>query len=247
MESYSHEFYDELSDTALPSARRIVPLIRDMLSVDSVVDIGCGSGGWLSVFRDSGASRVLGIDGDWLNEQQLLIPTACFRRMPLGERLPIDEQFDLAICLEVAEHLPASRADSLVFDLCQLAPVVLFSAAIPFQGGVNHINEQWPSYWADRFEHLGYRTIDVFRLSLWEDTEVTWWYKQNLLLFAAEGSLAENYKLAEAQKLTQCPPLRLIHPDKYLATARDTNPSIGKWLRRGPQAFRASLAKRLAR
>lgn len=247
MEAYSFEFYEELSDTALPSARRVVPLVRELLPVSSVVDVGCGNGSWLSVFREAGALRILGIDGDWPSERQLLIPAACFRRLPLHQSIDTEEVFDLALCLEVAEHFPPDRADSLVADLCRLAPVVLFSAAIPYQGGLNHINEQWPAYWADRFERNGYRTIDVFRLQLWEDTEVTWWYKQNLLLFATEASLAANPKLAEAQKVTQSPPLRLIHPEKYLATARDAQPSVGKWLRRGPQAFRASLAKRRAK
>lgn len=247
MEPYSQAFYDDLQDTALPSARRIVPIIRDLLPVTSVVDVGCGSGSWLVVFQESGVARILGIDGEWLDTRQLLIPVDCFRHEPLHQGLEIDARFDIALCLEVAEHFHSDRADSLVADLCRLAPVVLFSAAIPFQGGVNHFNEQWPEYWAERFESRGYRTIDALRLRLWDDTEVTWWYKQNLLLFATEETLAANLNLEKAHQVTQRPPLRLVHPDKYLATSRDAAPSFGKWLRRGPSAFRTSLAKRFVR
>jgi hypothetical protein len=68
---------------------------------------------------------------------------------PLGERFlphdiatPLPEhlvgRFDLAVCLEVAEHLPPERAESFIRELCDLAPVVLFSAAIPGQGGTGH-------------------------------------------------------------------------------------------------------------
>jgi len=215
-----------------------------MMQIGSVADVGCGNGSWLSVFRESGVSRILGVDGDWIEIDRLLIPSECFRRVRLDQDLGIGECFDLAVSLEVAEHLPADRADSFVAGLCQLAPVVLFSAAVPYQGGLNHVNEQWPDYWAERFARQGYRPIDTIRFAVWEDRDVTWWYKQNLLLFANDEVLIQNEKLAKAHNASSQPPLRLVHPDRYEMMARDVAPSLGKWLRRGPQAFRASLAKR---
>jgi hypothetical protein len=59
--------------------------------------------------------------------------------------------FDLAICLEVAEHLPPEAAEGFIDSLTRLAPVVLFSAAITFQVGNQHLNGQWPDYWATLF------------------------------------------------------------------------------------------------
>ena len=132
---YDRKFFDDLTDTALPSARKIVPLLREMMPIDSVVDVGCGNGSWLSVFRESGVGKILGVDGDWIEIDRLLIPAECFRRVRLDEDLGIDERFDLAVSLEVAEHLPAVRADDFVAGLCRLAPVVVFSAAAPYQGG----------------------------------------------------------------------------------------------------------------
>ena len=247
MQRYDRQFYDDLTDTALPSARRIVPLLQEMMPVDSVVDLGCGNGAWLSVFRERGASRILGIEGDWIDETQLLIPTDCFRRARLEAPFEVEGTFDLSMSLEVAEHLPPDRADGFVDTLCGLAPVVLFSAAIPFQGGQNHFNEQWPDYWAELFARRGYRPVDTLRLAVWEDREVEWWYKQNLLIFANDAALAAHPKLAAAQRATALPLLRLVHTDRYLIMARDLRPSLGKWLRRGPKALRRSLAKRRAK
>ena len=56
-------------------------------------------------------------------------------------------RFDLALCLDVTEHLPRECADPLVTLLTSLAPVVAFSAAIPVQDSYNHVNCQWPAYW----------------------------------------------------------------------------------------------------
>jgi len=244
MQSYDQGFYEDLTDTALPSARKVVPLLREMMQIDSVIDVGCGNGSWLSVFRESGVDRILGIDGDWIETDRLIIPSECFRRVRLDQGFGLGERFDLAVSLEVAEHLPADRADGFVTGLCQLAPVILFSAAVPYQGGLNHVNEQWPDFWAERFARQGYRPIDTIRFAVWEDPEVTWWYKQNLLIFANDNALAQNEELAKAHDANSRPPLRLVHPDRYEMMARDVTPSFGKWLRRGPQAIRASLAKR---
>jgi len=243
MERYDRKFYDDLRDTALPSASCIAPILRGLMTIDSVVDVGCGNGAWLAAFAEAGASRILGVDGAWIESDQLLIPRECFRRLPLSEPVVLAERFDLAMSLEVAEHLPPERAAAFVSELCALAPVVLFSAAIPEQGGLNHVNEQWPEYWADLFRGSGYLAIDTLRFLLWDDPGVTWWYKQNLLIFADPEALAVHPRLAAAQTATRTPLLALVHPERYMMAVRDARPSFGKWLRRGPLALQASLAK----
>ena len=244
MDRYDHGFYDDLRNTALPSARRIVPMLRDLVQIDSVVDVGCGDGSWLSVFRENGVARILGLDGEWIDDSLLRIPMEDFRCARLDEPLRVTDSFDLAMSLEVAEHLPPERASDFVAELCGMGPVVLFSAAIPRQGGVNHVNEQWPAYWADFFAEQGFQAIDVLRLAVWDDPEVTWWYKQNLLLFANAQALTDNPPLAAAQARSRTPPLSLVHPDKFMLTAREARPSFSRWLRKAPQAVRLSLAKR---
>ena len=139
-----------------------------------------------------------------MRDDQLLIPTDRFLRCRVGETLPVEERFDLAISLEVAEHLPQTHAAAFVGELTRLAPAVLFSAAIPGQGGLNHVNEQWPDYWAALFEAQGFQPIDTLRWRIWGDDQITWWYKQNLLLFAADDALAANPRLGGGVEIP-CP------------------------------------------
>jgi len=148
------------------------------------VDIGCGTGSWLASFVANGVHDVLGFDGDWVNTAQLKIPVERFVRQDLTSPVAMDRRFDLAMCLEVAEHLPAGRAHSLVRDLTRLASCVLFSAAVPGQGGTNHVNEQFLSYWAEYFEQEGFVPINLIRPLIWADDKVEWWYRQNLIIFA---------------------------------------------------------------
>jgi hypothetical protein len=243
MTGYSDQFYRDLESTALPSARRIVPILVDLIAPKSVVDFGCGDGSWLSVFREHGASRVLGYDGEWVDERLLRIPLSDFRRTKLDRPIVADDRFDLAMSLEVAEHLPESRAPGFVAELTAVAPVVLFSAAIPQQGGLHHVNEQWPSYWAALFASRDYRALDILRWQVWNDPQVTWWYKQNLLLFAHDTALQTNRKLREALDAAPQEPRAVVHPEKYLDAVRLSRPGFGRWLKMAPDTFRRSFAR----
>src|SRR5262245_27058351 len=160
MESYSRTYYETVHGQVRDSACEVVPLVVDLLHPRRVVDVGCGTGTWLAAFAEHGATEVLGLDGEYVDRALLDIPADCF--VPADLTQPVHQlgRYDLALCLEVAEHLPASRAEGLVSDLTNLAPVVLFSAAIPLQGGVNHVNEQWPEYWAGLFRDRGFVPID---------------------------------------------------------------------------------------
>jgi hypothetical protein len=100
--------------------------------------------------------------------------------------------------LEVAEHIHPEAAAIFVDSLVRLAPVILFSAAIPGQGGVNHVNEQWSEYWVERFEQRGYEVIDCIRKKLWQNKGVLWSYAQNILLFVWKDCL-ENYSLLKRE------------------------------------------------
>jgi hypothetical protein len=116
----------------------------------------------------------------------LRIPRDRFQAFDLTESLRLERRFDLALSLETAEHLPESRGESFVQDLCRLAPAVFFSAAIPKQGGLDHKNEQWPAYWEERFRACGYTPVDCVRDEVWGDERVLWWYAQNAILFVSE-------------------------------------------------------------
>jgi SAM-dependent methyltransferase len=228
---YTDEFYRDHREASLRSARVIVPLVLRLVQPRSVVDVGCGTGTWLSVFREHGVTDVLGMDGEWVDPAGLAIPEARFRAVDARRPLPVDRRFDLAVSLEVAEHLPAECAAGFVDSLTRLAPVVLFSAAVPFQGGTGHVNEQWPEYWVEHFARGGFAVIDGVRKAIWQESDVAAYYAQNTLLFADRAHAARMPSLSRELERTVTSQLSLVHPRMYLkavaemrrlhATARD--------------------------
>jgi SAM-dependent methyltransferase len=207
--AYNSTFFETQRQGSLRSAKIVVPLVSELVQPHSVVDVGCGVGTWLSLFKDHGAARILGIDGAYIDSSSLLIPRDCFRAVDLNHPVDIDEKFDLAVCLEVAEHLSKTSAEGLIRFLVRLAPVILFSAALPMQGGTHHVNEQWPEYWAALFKRFGYTQIDAVRKFIWKNPQVEWWYRQNVFLFVREDSIGSYAGLNEARSETD--DLVLVH------------------------------------
>jgi len=212
---YDGEFYAAQIAGSARSARVVVPLVLTLVrDVKSVIDVGCGTGVWLSIFKETGVTRVMGLDGSYVKENGLLeIEDEEFLEVDFERELPVLERFSLCVCLEVLEHLTEGVAATMVRQLCSLADVVLFSAALPGQGGTNHINERWPSYWVERFQREGYRPLDILRGRLWNNALVEWWYRQNILLFANEQGLA---RISHLDALVSEPgslaPLDIVHP-----------------------------------
>lgn len=184
---YSQEFFAINRSGSLQSAKQMVPPILELIKPRSVIDVGCGIGTWASVFLDYGLTDVLGIDGSWVKQESMMIPAENFRANDLTDPSPLDKRFDLAISLEVAEHLPRNSADEFVNFLSTLSDVVIFSAAVPQQGGIDHINEQWPTYWAEKFLSRGYQPYDVIRPIFWNNNDVEWWYAQNSIVYVRSG------------------------------------------------------------
>src|SRR5215207_6600670 len=123
---YSSNYFSERSARALASARAIVPVILRYTTPRSVLDVGCARGEWLKAFQEQGVAHVQGLDGDYVDPAQLLIPHSCFRAADLNRLTEIETGFDLAVCLEVAEHLSPSGGLPLVGNLVKAAPLVLF-------------------------------------------------------------------------------------------------------------------------
>ena len=165
-----------------PSAVAIVDLVLQYLCPTSVVDVGCGTGVFLEEFEKRGTDTILGLDGP--ATKTVFRPDGSnFLAADLTARVELDRRFDLALCLEVAEHLPAESANCLVETLTDLAPVILFSAAHPAQGGQDHVNERWPVYWYRRFAQRGYVALDILRGPLSDRPRVLDCYRQNLVLY----------------------------------------------------------------
>jgi SAM-dependent methyltransferase len=241
---YTPEFFARIRDGSLTSARRVVPIVADLVAPRSVIDVGCGEGAWLTAFAEQNVNDLLGIDGDYVDSDALMIPEASFRAADLASPLELARTFDLALSLEVAEHLPPTVAAGFVRSLSALAPAVLFSAAIPGQLGTDHLNERWPSYWAGLFAEQGFIAFDVVRPSVWDDAEVLWWYAQNILLYVREASLLDERltrRFAHARGL----PRDLVHPRLY-NVLRDRTETTRELLPKLPPALARSLRFRLS-
>ncbi len=216
----------------------------NLLNPKSVVDVGCGLGSWLAVFREHGVSEVLGVDGDWVDRGFLRMPLDSFLVHDLTTPLRIDKQFDLVVSLEVGEHLPAESADTFVDSLTNLGPAILFSSAVPFQGGTGHVNEQWPDYWVDRFSAHGYRVIDCVRRSVWTDERVEFCYAQNTLVLARDEVIDSRPGLQEALHCSG--PISIVHPRLLTAVMQPKPPPTMRELVRAlPSAASNALRHRL--
>lgn len=227
---YTQEFFDCMDKLGLSSARAVVPLLLQWHPTQRVVDVGCGRGAWLFAFQEAGVSHIQGIDGPWVDTNQLLIPKECFQASRLDQIRPDSlpkSQFDLALCLEVGEHLPASQSAGLVQNLTSMAPVVLFSSAIPGQEGTDHINEQWPDFWEALFKKHNYTRLDPLRHRIWRDERVAWYYQQNLFVYVSEKTLSDSPQWQEELRLTQSSPLTLLHP-KILSPQRSLRRALIK-------------------
>ena len=201
------------AERAERSARVVVPLLLELIPSRSAVDLGCGTGAWLQVLADHGASDVVGVDGPYIDRSQLRIPADRFVAADLTAPPPLGRTFDLALSLEAAHYAREESAETMVAWLTSVAPAVYFSAAVPHQPGGPGQNRQWPSYWSDLFFQKGFRCHDVLRSRLWEHPGVDWWYAQNGLLFVRESVEIAGFATARA--------LPLVHPELLALVAEE--------------------------
>lgn len=211
------ELLEEIVENALSSAEIIVPILIDLINPNSVIDIGCGLGAWLTVFQKHNIKRIIGIDGNYVDRNKLLISKENFFSVDLCYPFTVDERFDLAICLEVAEHLPRSSANGFICSITKLAPIILFSAAVPGQWGIHHVNNQWPDYWQDLFNKAGYLMLDPIRPIIWKDQRVSWYYRQNCFLVIKKSIIEMNNKYKEWLEIDSKNDMLLISRDVLAA------------------------------
>lgn len=169
------------------AAEEVLPYLFNLIKPHSVIDFGCGTGSWLKIAKQLGAKKILGIDGVHVNKEMLCINEGEFLQHNLTLPLTIEGRYDLAMCLEVVEHLPEEAADNAISLITASADILLFSAAIPGQGGQFHLNEQWPDYWQNKLKAHGFLPCDNLRQKFWDNDNVEWWYKQNMVLYVKPG------------------------------------------------------------
>jgi SAM-dependent methyltransferase len=213
---YDRHFFEWQRDGSRRSAAEILPFVFDLCQPQSVCDLGCGSGAWLSVAKLLGATRILGVDGPHVEPSSQLIDPSEFQTHNLEQPLSWPARFDLALCLEVAEHLEPHFAGQIIETLVNAAPVVLFSAATPGQGGRHHVNEQPASYWLRKFEMHAYRAHDCIRPLVWDNPRVDYWYAQNTFLFVHASWCPRFARIANTMRTSGTPFINLIHPRRLL-------------------------------
>jgi SAM-dependent methyltransferase len=221
--NYSPEFYAGVISGMQQSAARVVPLVVERLQPKSVIDLGCGRGAWVKAFLERGVEKVVGVDGPWAPQAGLLVPEANFQCADLERDLPDLGRFDCGVSLEVAEHLSVQAGRRLVAYLTSRCDVVVFSAAIPGQGGTDHITERWQTYWVSIFAEHGYAPATWLRDAIWSDPQVEPWYSQNVLVFSNASDAAAQRPIGN---------LDVVHPRMYQmkleenAKLRNLDPSV---------------------
>lgn len=213
---YEKGFYSNQRGGSLAAARRILPSVLQVVRPASVIDVGCGVGTWLAACEELAVGRRVGIEGNWVSSVDFLDESAELVLRDLEEPFRLDERFDLAISLEVAEHLSPARGESFVNDLCSLSNSVFFSAAVPGQGGLNHVHERWHDYWAAVFRSRSFRPLDIVRPRYWDHSDIPIHYRQNAFLYLHESIWEEAVDAAGALKEIRSWPMNLVHQEMHL-------------------------------
>ena len=242
---YSTRYHSQNTTFSLESAKEIVPLLLKLIEPGSVIDVGCGLGSWLSIFQKHHISDILGVDGDFISRRSLLIPEKSFLAHDLTSPLELERKFDLVLSLEVAEHLPEKIAGVFVQSLVDLGEVILFSAAIPFQGGTGHINEKWQDYWAERFSKHGYKAVDCIRPRIWNMPNVASYYAQNILLYVKESKLDKYVHLMKRVDPLPSGTLSIVHPRMWLQMADPKQRRFSRSMRELSTVLMASISRKL--
>lgn len=199
---YDALFYRYQREGSLRSARVVLPMVANACAINSILDIGCGAGAWLSVANAIGLQDIAGVDGNYVDRSLLLFDPASFTPYDISKLFEMGRKFDLVQCMEVAEHVPEAYATTLVRNIVHHGRLVIFSAAVPGQGGENHINEQPYEYWRNLFSLHGYRLFDFVRPRTIKNRDVEPWYRYNLLLFAHDSVI---HRLPNEVAITRVP------------------------------------------
>jgi len=209
---YDDVFYKKQIDGSVRSAMAVLGHLFKYYTPTSMLDIGCGRGAWLASAERLGVETLHGLDGSWVKSDELMSSNIIYSPVDMEESIVINMKYDLAISVEVAEHLTEKAARKFVEALCAASDVVLFSAAVKCQGGENHVNEQRQSYWVALFAENGYRCIDFIRPLVWNNSEVCPWYRQNTLIYVNQTreDLVDIFGKSADEPL-----IDVIHPEMF--------------------------------
>jgi SAM-dependent methyltransferase len=226
---FQNEFFDYMDPGSRRSARSIVSLLAAKLKPKSVLDVGCGRGVWLSEWRRLGIVDCIGVDGPYVDRANLAVPSECFVAADVSRPLNFNRHFDIVQSLEVAQCIDSAHAEAFVDSLCRHGELIMFSAAVPGQGGERHVNEQPLEYWRKKFATRGYITFDWIRPTISGVLQIEPWYRYNSLLFASDRAAAKLSPDIRATRIPAEAPIAEIAPLSWRmrnATLRSLPPGV---------------------
>ncbi|MDQ8195569.1 methyltransferase domain-containing protein [Coraliomargarita sp. SDUM461004] len=235
MANYDSAFFDYVNSGALKSAEALLPILNEPLQPKSILDAGCGQGGWLTVWKKLGAHTVLGIDGDYVVREELLVEPSEFTPIDLSKPFNLERRFDLVQSLEVGEHLPTQSSADFIASLVKHSDFILFSAAARGQGGDSHVNEQDYDFWRKLFASHDYVAIDYLRPKIIDNQDIEAWYRYNPFLYVARNRVTEL-----PQTLQDC----IIPDDQAL---KDLSPALYQFRKSIVRLLPVSIATKIAK
>jgi SAM-dependent methyltransferase len=192
---------------------RMLRRVSEYQPINSVADLGCGLGYWYTGAKEFGTEEYMGYDIPEVDVSERFMPAEKFTACDLSEAYWPKVKYDICCATEVAEHLPYDCAREFVRNTTRFSDVVLFSAAIPYQSGKGHVNENWVAFWNSMFKDEGFVCYDIFRFYFWNDPSIPVFYRQNLLVYVRRGSDSEE-KFGGQGKTEN--PLSVVHPEMWI-------------------------------
>lgn len=238
---YPDQWHRIFGDKTGQSARAILPPLMEAFGTKSTVEVGCGNGHWTQVAIEHGVTDFRVVDGPWNEREHLLVDRDKFIEADLSVPLKLPDRYDMAICLEVAEHVRPESAGIIVQSLTNASDIVVFGAAIPYQGGYGHINEQWPSWWRDQFDKVGYAAYDLVRPRYWTDPAIHYWYRQNMFVYVNRRNSSASAVAASLEMPGSGLLFDAVHPEKFEEIATYRSIALKPLMKRLP----AWIVKRL--
>jgi hypothetical protein len=218
---YPTDWHSEYGQRTALSARKILGYMKQNFTIQSSAEIGCGDGHWTIEAQNIGIGETLGVDGPWTDRTTLKLSDLNFLEHDFSYPFDLKRKFDLAICLEVAEHVRGDAAEPFIDSLTSSSDLQLFGAAVPLQGGAGHINEQWQSWWLKKFTARDFIPFDLVRPVFWSDAEIHYWYRQNIIVYirSCRSDLIAIARKLQLNAFNNCPIVDMVHPEKYITAA----------------------------
>lgn len=237
MNIYDSKFYNTYKDASLNSANELVPIFIKLFNPQSVLDVGCGIGTWLKQFDEAGIHDYNGVEGPYVKKEFFIANKEKLIFRDLRNEINLNRKYDLVISLEVAEHIEPECADVFLNNLVKHSDTIIMSAAIPYQGGTFHVNEQWPEYWIDKMKKKGYEVYDILRPIIWYNSKIDYYYRQNVLLFSNNKEF-QNYKTLDQI-------YSIVHPIKWLESQDHKRQSLKFLLKSLPYSIYNAIKNRI--